>query len=120
MKHRSVRGVFVFGLLVVLAACGNSGSTSNGSSNSGSTSTGGSSSSSGSSSGSASGGPADVAKGFFTALYSSGQIGSFECATNKAAVDGYAQYIANSKAGLTNATFDVSDLTFTRSEEHTS
>src|SRR5450432_2350445 len=115
MKHRSVRGVFVFGLLVVLAACGNSGSTSNGSSNSGSTSTGGSSSS-----GSASGGPADVAKGFFTALYSSGQIGSFECTTNKPVVDGYAQYIANSKAGLTNATFDVSDLTFTRSEEHTS
>src|SRR5687767_11882332 len=96
MKQKWVLGVLVFGLAVVLAACGGGASGGGGGASGGG------------------GNPADAAKGFYNGLYGDGKIEQFVCGSNKAAVDAIKQGVDASKKAMeaAKATFDVSGLKY--------
>jgi hypothetical protein len=96
MKQKWALSVLVFGLALVLAACGSgvSGGASGG--------------------GGGGGNPADAAKGFYNGLYGDGKIEQFVCESNKAAVDAIKQGVEASKKQMeaVKATIDVSGLKY--------
>lgn len=98
MKQKWALSVLVFGLALVLAACG-SGAPSSSSNNRASSS---------------GGNPADAAKGFYNGLYGDGKIEQFVCGSNKAAVDAIKQGVEASKKQMeaVKATIDVSGLKY--------
>jgi hypothetical protein len=100
MKQRRTLTALVFGLALILTACGRGAPAGSGNS-----------SSTGPSSG---GNPTDAAKGFYDGLYGDGNVEQFVCTSNKAAVDAIKQGAEASKKQMAaaNAKIDVSGLKY--------
>jgi hypothetical protein len=100
MKQKWVLSVLIFGLGIVLVACGGGAPASSPTSNTSSSGGGGN--------------PADAAKGFYDGLYGDGNIDQYVCGSNKAAVDAIKQGVEASKKQMAaaNTKIDVSGLKY--------